>query len=96
MGYITLSSGKRVKNPYLLGEREVKLLRLSKEEKRLFSLQFNEIFKTKDKKLRKLYNGRKDLMEIGICAIKAEANKDENNILLLGEPQYFPTKRFLA
>ncbi len=74
MATITLSSGKVVPNPFEWGGSRYTLTELNDNEKQIYKTQFDGLVGTDDSVVRHLFDDRKDLIEIGICAIKNYLN----------------------
>jgi hypothetical protein len=74
MASITLSSGKTVQNPFEWGGTRYSLTELSAVEKQTFTTQFDGLVGTDDSVVRHIFDDRKDMIEIGICAVKNSLN----------------------
>jgi hypothetical protein len=74
MATITLSSGTIVSNPFEWGGARYTLTELNDVEKKTFLTQFDGLVGTDDSVIRHLFDDRKNMIEIGICAIKNYLN----------------------
>lgn len=70
MATVTLSSGKSLPSPFDYGGASLTLSQLSTEEQRVFVRDFNGLLGTDDSVERKIFDDRKDFIEVAIMAIK--------------------------
>jgi len=70
MANVTLSSGKSLPSPFDYGGASLALSQLTTEEQRVFLRDFNGLLGTDDSVERKIFEDRKDFIEVAIMAIK--------------------------